>query len=302
MSSQEFYYNANAFLVESKSRFDSYGELIGNLAPDKHGIDTTNPNSHRYKNQPIEFTTTNFESYRAPIKKSLANIVEFLWNHYDLPTDLVLEYGAGAMGYFYSHLKPNYVHNWQQVEINPLAIAENKRRNPSASVIEGSYDNILYKNIPLIAGLSCLDTTDDISHTIAQIAGGLMSGGYLLHLQDVGCSNQFIVRHTKKTRVDAKKHDDRLYFINDGSIWGVLIDGKKMTINEVFQESIGDAINNNPDLELMMNHYVTAVEVIDKRLIESYFMGYIKKVENKVEPHGNGIRFATVLATIARKR
>ena len=40
-----------------------------------------------------------------------------------------MEYGSGATGYFDAALRPGSVQHWQQFEINPKAVAENRKRN-----------------------------------------------------------------------------------------------------------------------------------------------------------------------------
>ena len=161
-----------------KSRFDLYQRLVDSapLAKGHSGIQNEDERAF-FRQQPIEATTT-FERNRKKVELSLVKLVSFLWDHYQLPCDSVIEYGSGATGYFYAVLKPKDVRNWLQVEINPNAIVENSRRNPTAQIVEGSYYDIGYTNVPMIAGLSSFDTASDMPRAINEVTQALMPGGF----------------------------------------------------------------------------------------------------------------------------
>ena len=294
---QQLFYQGNYILIESRSRLDNYQGFINEGEPCIMVLDTRKSNESRYRYQPIE-KTTQFEIYREPIKDSLVKLVEFLWNHYELPRDGIIEYGSGATGYFYSVLKPEYVTNWLQVEVNPLAIKENRRRNPNASIVEGSYNKIDYVDVNMIAGLSSFDSTDNMAHSIGQVAQALKRNGYFLHIQDVGPSDHFTVRYLKQTGAE-----NVLYFLSSSAALGALINGERVTTPNLFQEAIGNAITNHPNLELIANHYVTIAEELDKKIYEYYFLALPISIRNdNVKSDSIGMRHTTILATIAKKK
>jgi len=172
-------------IVERRPIIDVYNILLPNLQPVVYKLieDRAIIEDH-HRSEPIS-CTMGFSRNRDKVRHSLQNLFEELWRKYNLSRDHAIEYGSGATGYYDAFLRPRDVQNWLQVEINPSAIAENKKRNPGANIAEGSYNYIQYRGVPLITGLSSLDTSENLYHVMDQVAEALAPCGYFLHVQDV---------------------------------------------------------------------------------------------------------------------
>jgi len=278
--------------IEAKPAFDLYQLLINRVQPAKGVVIPQHTDEVAFfKTQPIA-ATTEFERNRGRVNESLAKLVAFLWDHYSLPRDGIIEYGSGATGYFYAELRPKDVKNWLQVEINSNAIAENLRRNPTAQIVEGSYYNIPYTMVPMIAGLSSFDTASDMPRAIDQVVNALASGGFFLQIQDVRPGIHCVTSHLHALG----KFPESAFEIN-GTVMGFLVDGKPVTLVDIFKASIGTAICNNPNIELVTNHYHTLSE---KREVgyEAYFLNL--HLFDPTSPAKR--RDTTFLVTLARKK
>tara|TARA_Y100000310_G_C20608180_1_gene776630 strand:- start:505 stop:1386 length:882 start_codon:yes stop_codon:yes gene_type:complete len=238
--------------------------------------------------------TTSFERNRNRVRQSLKDVVRFIWEEYDLPREGIIEYGSGATGYFWAELKPEYVTDWLQVEINPNAIRENQRRNPRAPVIEGSYNDIPYRGVPMIVGLSSFDTTANLSLPIDQVASALKSGGYFLHIQDVRPGPWGVAQFAKRKYGEVP---DEVLFLSDGSMVGFVIDGEKVPIVELFRQYLGEKVEQHPDLELTVNHYFS----FEERLARPNTEFYCFNVYATAPSRSPGRRETTLITTLAKK-
>ena len=155
-------YEGDVVTIETTSRFDLYQRII-DVTPTARGHSKIRHRDEQlfFRQRPIDDTTA-FERNRKKVESSLIKLVSFIWDNYKLPREHVIEFGSGATGYFDAVLTPRDVRNWLQIEINPNAIVENKRRNPDAQVVEGSYYCIGYRDVLMITGLSSFDTASDM--------------------------------------------------------------------------------------------------------------------------------------------
>lgn len=282
--------------IEPKSRFDLYQRIIDVVPPSSEPIirQATDEASF-FRNQPIEATTA-FERNRKKVEQSLVKLVAFLWDHYKLPRDGIVEYGSGATSYFYAVLRPKDVRNWLQVEINSNAIAENLRRNPAAQIIKGSYYNIPYREVPMITGLSSFDTASDVPRAIDQVSQALAEGGFFLHIQDVRPGLNCVTTHFQKTHGLVPEY----VLAHQGAVMGFMADVRRLTLVDIFREAIGDGIRNHPDLDLIVNDYHTLSERLSMPVYESYFLN-LHLIDTKPLDTG-GMRNTTILVTIAKKK
>ena len=179
------HYKGGKVRIGPKSSYDPLQILI-NSAPPERGTFVTFAGDEEtfYRNQSLNATTI-FEKNRNRARSSLRRLGAYLWEKYDLPRTDIAEYGSGATGYFDAVLRPGNVSHWQQYEINPRAVAENRRRNPKAIVEEGSYKKIEKRDLSMIIGLSAWDTTNDLPQAMQHVADALRDGGYFFHIQDV---------------------------------------------------------------------------------------------------------------------
>ncbi len=246
-----------------------------------------------FRSEPIG--ATDFTRNREKFRDQLQGIVSHLWKKHNLPKDGIVEYGSGSTGYFFSKLRPNDCGNWLQVEINPTAIENNKKLNPNAQVIEGSYYDIPFRNVPLVCGLSSFDTAQFMDEAMKQVATALQPGGYFVHIQDVrpgtGCVTGYLQNKGKVIPRVAYTAP------GDGNIFfSFVTDGKIIPSHELFRESIEDGINSQPDLRLVSNTYLTAENPIPGETTNHYLFN--SHLALKSSP---AYKKATTLVTIAQK-
>ena len=237
-----------------------------------------------------------FERNREKFRSSLQLLTAFLWEHFGLPTKDIVEYGSGATGYFDAVLRPEQVQPWLQVEINPAARAENKRRNPNANVVEGSYNHIEYRHVPMIVGLSSFDTADDMPHAIDQVVQALSPGGFFFHVQDVRPGVYCAASHVKRKTGSFAD----VFYEYDNQVFGMEIAGVRRTLVNVFQEAIGEALHAQTSLEVLANDYVTLTESSVDAHHEIYFLNLHAASPGSLPVMRK--RETTVLVTVARKK
>ena len=308
-------YRGGEIRIEAKPGYDLLQELI-NSGPPQRGtfVTFTGDEETFFRNQSLSATTI-FERNRKKVEDSLKKIVAYLWERYNLPKEVIVEYGSGATGYFDAVLRPGSVPHWQQFDINPKAVAENRRRNPNAKVEEGSYKRIEKRDLSMILGLSAWDKTEDLHQAMQQVADSLKGGGYFLHIQDVrpgvGCVTSYLEKvvgyrpsHGWTVQVQEKKKDTELI--------GLLVDGQRRTLPDIFKDAIEHGINSEPRLDLIVNAYLTYRELIwdfselalFRDLHEAYFLNLyaVATSQDKKLPLYFRERETTILVTLAQKR
>ncbi|MEK6808803.1 MAG: hypothetical protein AABY14_03900, partial [Nanoarchaeota archaeon] len=80
-------------------------------------------------------------------------------------------------------------------------------------------------------------------------------------------------------------------------LWDIL-SMERMTLADIFRDAIGNAISQNPNLDLVVNHYHTLSERQSAPIYEAYFLN-LHLLDN-ASPVAR--RDTTVLVTLARKR
>lgn len=142
--------------------------------------------------QSIETASLVFEDNRIKVEKALQGIAGSVFDRYDLPRSNGIDIGSGATGAMvHQFLAPHIsASSWSEMDVNPIAVKENKHRHPQARVLTGSYLHLdrvsaLPKQVDIVTGLSSLDATHFISQALGQIRQKLHIGGFLLHIQDV---------------------------------------------------------------------------------------------------------------------
>ena len=307
-------YRGGEIHIKAKPSYDPLQELINASAPERGQFVTfTGDEETFFRNQSLNATRV-FERNRNRVRDSLRILVAYLWERYNLPKENIVEYGAGATGYFDGILEPGDIPHWRQFDINPRAVAENKRRNPQAMVEEGSYKRIEKRDLSMIAGLSAWDTTSDLPQAIQQVADALKDDGYSLHIQDVrpgvGCVMSYLekvvgFKPTQGWTVPVEGRD-----VNT-DLLGLMVDGKRRTMPDIFKNAIEHGINSEPRLDLVVNNYFTLREVMQdlsplliEDLREIYFLNFYGAVlsQPKKLPMGLKERDTTVLVTLAKRK
>ena len=295
---KEYWQPTGRVIIEEKAGLDIYQLAIDKAEPGQ--IDFLRLGEERveeedyFRSEPVEATQA-FSRNRKRVEESLVRLVRSLWEHYDLPRDGIIEYGSGATGYFDAVLRPEDITNWLQAEVNPLAIMKNRGQNPDASIVEGSYYQMGYRNVPMITGLSSFDTAGDLPYAIEQVAQALQKEGYFLHIQDVRPADNCVAQYLKRAYGEVPKQA----FTSDEFIFGFPIGDKRLTTVDLFRDAIGEAITNHPGLELVTNSFHTLQERLEEQAIEYYFLNLYGRLEAQME---EGKRTTTILVTLAKKK
>lgn len=139
--------------------------------------------------QDIQIASGTFEQARFYGREGLRAILRWIFNEYSLPKT-GLDVGSGMTGEAVNQFFPlteREIAQWLQIDANPNAVEENRRRGANAQV--ASYLNLARdlggESFHLITGLSSLDATWFVERAISQIRERLSQGGFFLHIQDV---------------------------------------------------------------------------------------------------------------------
>lgn len=211
-----------------------------------------------------------FEKSRSNVREGLRQIVGFVMDSFDLPRRGGFDFGSGATGEMVEELLAPHIDKstWTQVEINPGSIAENQRRHPSSKIVRGSYLNIektlgIRNKLDIATGLSSLDATAFVERAVAEIRSALKSGGYFLHIQDVGPGRGTPIREMKKMGFDLPLDCER-WANNPRSILTYLDPrfpeevALRYTVGDLFKNYLARAIEEDPEMELLADNWVTS--------------------------------------------
>lgn len=218
--------------------------------------------------QPIQTASLSFEKNRSQVRAALQAILARVFREYNLPRRNGIDLGSGATGAMVEELLAPSIEKdaWIQVDANPQAVDENRKRHPVSAIMRGSYLriretlHILGETLDIATGLSSFDSTQFIEHAVEEVATVLRSGGYFLHMQDVRPGVGVGFREMAAMGFQPPYHVDMV-----GSNVGIqepiryhLPNGMTVSVGELFRRNLGRAIAKNANMELMMNHWVTA--------------------------------------------
>lgn len=307
-------YDRELIRIEDKPRHDPYQQWIDSSRPVKGNfVKSEGDEESFFRNQPIEATLV-FERNRLRVLPSLRRIVDHLWKRYALPTKGIVEYGSGAAGFFDAVLRPDYVPHWTQVEVNPKAREENKKRNLDAVLEEGFFGRIDKKELSMVLGLTAWDKTRDFPNAMGQVANALKPEGYFLHIQDARPGLECVRSYLEKTIACEPTHGWSVQVPGQDhkEVFGLLVNGQRRTLPDIFKDAIQQAIKSQTNLDLVVNAYLTVEELMQDDdpklktmdLCEVYFLNFygVFGFEPKTMPAQQRLRKTTVLVTLARKK
>ncbi len=217
--------------------------------------------------QPITTASLSFERNRSQVREALQAILARIFRDFNLPTSNGADLGSGATGAMVEELLSPIISkkSWIQVETNPAAIAENRRRHPSSAVMQGSYLRLeetlhLRDKLDIVTGLSSFDATHFIEQAVEQARIALKKNGYFLHMQDVRPGLGVCFRELEAMGFRPPYKVDILQSnvgIQEPLVY-TLPDGRKMSVGELFRRNLGRAIEGNSGMELVFNKWVTS--------------------------------------------
>lgn len=217
--------------------------------------------------QSIQTASLAFEKNRSQVRAALQAILGKVFHEYNLPRRNGADLGSGATGAMVEELLTAHIDKdtWIQVDTNPQAVHENRRRHPGSTIMQGSYlrirDTLHSDNtFNIVTGLSSFDSTQFIEHAVGQVATVLKSGGYFLHMQDVRPGVGVGFREMAAMGFQPPYHVDmvRSNVGIEEPIRYHLPNGGTMSVGELFRRNLGRAIGQSANMELLMNHWVTA--------------------------------------------
>lgn len=255
--------------------------------------------------QDIKNASLIFERTRSQVREALLAIVRYMFQRFKLPKTGGVDFGCGATGEMVEELLPADIdrNSWTQIDMNPRAVEENRRRHPHSNIIQGSYLNTaslgLENQLNIATGLSSLDSTCFIEDAIGQIRETLQAGGYLFHVQDVRPGKGFGLdemehmgeRLPYRVEICESTGDPLMYRTREGLL----------SVGELFRRRIGRALWNEPGMELLFNRWVIArrnltAQERERKEGRAYFMNILFR-----HPQFN-FEEASAVVTIARKR
>lgn len=216
--------------------------------------------------QPISAASLAFENNRLKVEQALQGIASSVFDKFDLPRFGGIDIGSGATGAMvHQFLKPLInASSWSEVDVNPYAVAENKRRHPDARVLIGSYLNLeqtrgLPAKVDMITGLSSLDATQFIPKALGEIRKKLHIGGFLLHIQDVRPGLGTPVRELEHMgikppfdaytlRSNVNIEEPLVYQTHEGFL----------SVGELFKRNLGRLIEEQHGFRLLVNDWFSA--------------------------------------------
>lgn len=227
--------------------------------------------------QDINQASLHFEKFRNPVRNALQAIVSSVFEKYNLPLEGGIDIGCGATGEMVEKLLPTDAGQratWTQIDVNPSAVAENKRRHPLSNIQPGSYLNIgVTDYYPIITGLSSLDSTAFVERAVQQVRDALKKGGIFLHIQDVkpgwAAPFQEVVSMGEKfpyvvevvPNDDESKAEEHEVFPHNIHMYHTGIG--PLSVIDLFRSHLAKAIKNTEGLILLESDWVTAIGKVD---------------------------------------
>ena len=254
------------------------------------------------KNHVILSGTHAFDQYRKMVRSGLKAIVRSTWDIHKIRSQHGVDVGSGPLGEMASKLIPPRARkNCIQVELNHSSVQSNQHLHPYATIIEGSYlelSKIIGEKADFVTGLSCLDSTMQLDLAIDEISATLRSGGYLVHVQDMG-PGEPIVCDEMMRRHEVSPYKGKA--ISQGLFPRFMITdngrGQISTV-DLFRERIGRVIEKKKkDVELIENGWVTA---LDSNVGPYYNLHHLHGLYDPNPPHNN-VEISAVV-TVARNK
>lgn len=217
--------------------------------------------------QSIQSASLSFERNRSQVREALTAVLSRIFKDFELPVSYGADLGSGATGAMVEELLAPIIDkkSWIQIDANPAAVRENKRRHPESRILQGSYLRLeetlhLRDTLNIVTGLSSFDSTHFIEQAVRQAIIALKPGGYFVHMQDVrpgigaGLREMEAMGFRAPYRVDMLKSNVGIL----EPITYILPDGRRMSVGELFRRNLGRAIEKQPDAELLFNNWVTS--------------------------------------------
>jgi len=260
--------------------------------------------------QRIDKVSLPFGEHRKPVIDALRAIIGYQIFNHNIPTSAGLDIGCGSLGSMVEDLMPIRESDkltWTQIDVNQDAVEENRRRHPFSNISKGSYLNLGLRDcLPLVTGLSSLDSTAFIDRAVQQVRDALVEGGFFLHVQDVGpCiwgpfqemvsmgekfpynveMNPSMCPNGQIDESDAL-HNIAMYHSKEGVL----------SVVELFRRRIGRAISSTPGMKLLENDWFTAIGLSKSREDACFYnSGYLDQSSNP------NLQVVSAVVTLAKK-
>lgn len=207
-----------------------------------------------------------FDRTRQKVKPALQAIGAWAARTYGLSRDNGCDFGCGATGFMVEELLAGVVNKaaWTQVDLNPQALAENKRRHPVSNIRKGSYLRIKETlgfdgSLDSATGLSSLDATQRVPQAVSEIKKALKPGGVFLHIQDVRPGHGTGPRELMASGLRPPFFFQSVNGVNGSDAIAYEMNGKRVSTVELFRRNLQRAIEEDPDMELLGNNWVSAL-------------------------------------------
>lgn len=232
-----------------------------------------------------------FGRTRSKVRDALRAIVGFAFDRFQIPTSGGVDIGSGATGEMVEELLPQNINrsSWVQLEVNPSAVNENRRRHPGSTIVQGSYLHNIGENLNVVSSLSSLDATVFLDHAIERVRRALSRGGYLISVQDVRPGIGFGFREMKHQGCtppyDVASLPTGLNGGLDPFVYLNPLTGQLTNVGECFRRGLGRALDDNKGMDVLMNEWVTVQRPV-RDFSRWYFMNVLLTVDRSQTPTG----------------
>lgn len=262
-----------------------------------------------------------YNKNRQVVRQALQAIVAFIFEEIDKtstqhpipnrptlePRQTGIDIGSGATGYMVEDLLQPHIdafkYNWTQIDVNPHAVSENKKRHPQSNIFQGSYHRLteqgLSGRLSMVTGLSSLDATQFIPEAIEEIRQSLKIGGFLLHIQDVRPGVGAGIREMRHLNIQPPYSVEGVFNRYTRDIDPISYHpchNERFTTLEALRRQLDRAITQTPGMEIILNSWITAQRPISQQEFpgKKYYANMLLQMPELTEQ-------ASVIATIARR-
>lgn len=188
-----------------------------------------------------------------------------------------------------------------QVETSSEAVGINKAAHSDLVIVQGSYLHLAQngiRNQSVITGLSSLDATQHMELALAQIRDALMTGGYLLHVQDTRPGFNSVEQQLEKEGAHQPYNAEVLKQSPTNNVALRLETPRgRVDVIELFRRRLGDVINGTDGMELLFNEWVTASASTQEKMSRFYDYGIVVGGADRSNEN-----IASAVVTVARKK
>lgn len=256
-----------------------------------------------------------FETHRRGVRPLFRALLGSVFEDHNLAREGGIDIGSGATGEMVNQWLPlsdSQRATWVETDVNQQAVQLNRGRHNSggrarvASMYNLRRDLELgERGVPIITGLSSLDAPIFPEEAIKGVRDALVSGGYLVHVQDVRPGMHMGIDQLKhegrktpyrtaqaKTLLHADIVNPHVYFKKDDKLESAV---------ELFRRRLERALKNVGGFDILRNDWVSVEEDLQEERSFIYVMNMRGPVSIR-HTQNSALNLAYAVVTVARKK